>query len=91
MSDTTSSTPSNETCLLCNKPLGEVALRVIKGEIFCEDDASNIIIYGLIGAACKHQMDLALHAIAHQDTNIDGLYAELTDLFEKYGLIQKYE
>ncbi len=91
MSHTTSSTPSNETCLLCRKPLGEVALRVIKGETFCEEDAANVNTYGLIGAACKRQMDLALHAISHQDANVEGLYTDLTDIFQKYGLIDREE
>ncbi len=89
MSHTTSSTPPNETCLICRKPLDEVVLRVINSETFCEEDAANVITYGLIGAACKRQMDLALHAIAHQNINIDGLYEELTNLFEKYRLIER--
>lgn len=91
MSNATTSDPSNETCLLCRKPVSVVSFRVINGETFCEEDAANIIIYGLIGAACKRQMDLALHAIAHQDTNIDGLYTELTGIFKKYGLIDREE
>ena len=78
---------TTEICLLCRRPLGEVALLYINGELFCKEDAESLRTYGLIGAACKRQMDLALHAIAHLETNIDGLYAELTDLFEKYGLI----
>ncbi len=91
MSDTPSSTPLNEACLLCRKTLGEVPLRLINGETFCEEDAANVITYGLIGAACKRQMDLALHAMSHRQRNLEGLYSELTDLFEKYRLIQGSE
>ena len=91
MFNATTSTPHNESCLLCRKLLGEVGLRVINGETLCEEDAANVITYGLVGAACKRQMDLALHAIAHRDTNVDGLYEELTTLFEKYGLIELTE
>ncbi len=87
MSDTPDSTPAEESCLLCRRPLGEVALRIIGGERFCEADAENVATYGLIGAACKRQMDLALHSMSHRDRNIDGLYQELTQLFERYGLI----
>lgn len=91
MSDKTSATLSNQVCLICRKPLGEVALRVINGETFCEQDAANVITYGLIGAACKRQMDLALHAMSHKDRNLDGLYSDLTDIFQKYGLIEPEE
>ena len=35
------------------------------------DDTADLATYGLIGAACKRQMELALHVIAHQDTDID--------------------
>ena len=83
-------TPTNlEICLFCRRPLGEVALRYINGELVCDDDTSDLATYGLIGAACRRQMELALHVIAHQETNIDDLYGELTDLFEKYGLIAR--
>ena len=91
MSDTTGSTPSNDTCLLCRKSLGKVTLRVISGEIFCEEDAANVITYGLIGAACRRQMDLALHAMSHKDRDLDGLYTDLTGIFRKYGLIDREE
>ena len=80
---------SDEMCLICRNSLGEVALRIINGETFCEEDAAHVMTYGLIGAACKHQMELALHAIAHGQHNIDGLYEELTALFEKYKLIER--
>ena len=70
-----------EFCLLCRRPLGEVALRYINGELFCKEDAENLRTFGLIGAACKRQMELALHAISHQDRNIDGLLGELDALF----------
>ena len=66
-----------------------MALRVINGETFCEEDAANVITYGLTGAACKHQMDLALHAMSHKDRDLDGLYGELTNLFERYGLVDR--
>ncbi len=84
-------TPYNESCLLCSKPLGEVALRFIDGETFCEEDAANVITYGLIGAACKRQMALALHAMSHKDRDLDGLYTDLTVIFQKYGLIDSEE
>ncbi len=80
-----------EACLICRRPLGEVALRVINKEKFCLEDGKNVITYGLIAAACKRQMELALHAMSHQDVNIDGLYVELSDLFVKYGLISHKE
>ena len=76
-----------EACFLCHRPLGEVALRYINGELFCEEDTANLATYGLIGAACKRQMELALHAMSHRDVNVDGLFDELTKLFEKYELI----
>ena len=90
MSYTTSSTPSpsDESCLVCHKALGEVGLRVINGETFCEEDAANVVSYGLIGAACKRQMELALHGMSHGGRDLGGLYGELTELFERYGLIQ---
>lgn len=91
MSDTTRSTPSNESSLICRKPLGEVALRVINGETFCEQDTANVITYTLIGAACKRQMDIAIHAMSHRKRNLEGLYAELTNLFKKYGLVERIE
>lgn len=78
-----------EACLICQRPLGEVALRVISGEKFCLEDGKNVITYGLIGAACKRQMELALHAMSHREVDIDDLYGEITDLFQKYGLITK--
>ena len=78
----------SEICFLCRRPLGEVALQYINGELFCKEDAENLRTYGLIGAACKRQMELALHAMSHQDVNIDNLYGELTKLFVKYGLIE---
>ncbi len=76
-------------CLICRGGIDDANLRVINDETFCEQDAANVITYGLIGAACKRQMETALHAIAHQDRDIDGLYEELTVLFERYGLIER--
>ena len=78
---------TTEICLLCRRPLGEVALLYINGELFCKEDAESLRTYGLIGAACKRQMELALHAMSHRDVNVDGLLDELTKLFEKYELI----
>ena len=91
MSDALSTQPLKESCLICGRRLGEVALRVVSGETFCEEDAANVITYGLIGAACKREMELALHSMAHKDRDLDGLYGELTDLFERYGLIDRIE
>ena len=89
MPEAQSSPTPDEACLLCRRTLGDAALRMINGEPFCEEDAEHVVTYGLIGAACKRQMDLALHAIAHGQRNIDGLYEELTALFEKYRLIER--
>ena len=77
-----------EICLLCRRPLGEVGLLYINGELFCKEDAENLRDYGLIGAACKRQMELALHAMSHKECEIDGLLGELSELFVKYGLIR---
>ena len=79
----------SEICFLCRRPLGEVALRYISGELFCDEDAANLRAYGLIGAACKRQMKLALHAMAHKERDVDGLYRELTDLFTRHRLVEK--
>ena len=74
---------TTEICLLCRRPLGEVALLYINGELFCKEDAENLRTYGLIGAACKHQMELALHAMSHRERDIDGLLVELSELFKR--------
>ena len=63
----------SEICFLCRRPLGEVALRYINGELFCDEYAANLRAYGLIGAACKRQMELALHAMSHKERDIDGM------------------
>ncbi len=90
MSDTHESLDA-EACLICRKTLGEAVLCVIDGETFCREDAENVVRYGIIGAACKCQFELALHAMSHRQRNIDGLYEELTALFEKYGLIERQD
>ena len=89
MTITETALSEREICLLCRRPLGEVALSYINGELFCKEDVDNLRAYGLIGAACKRQMELALHAMSHKERDIEGLLGEMTQLFGKYGLTQR--
>lgn len=65
------------------RPLGEVALSYINGELFCKEDVENLRAYGLIGAACKRQMELALYAMSHKERDIDEFLGELSKMLKR--------
>ncbi len=80
---------TNPVCFICRRLIDASATREIGGETFCDVDGESVKQFGLIGAACKRQMELAIHAMSHRDLPINGLYVELTELFERYGLIDR--